>query len=38
MRIGLCIRYFNPNYGGMLQGYATMKLLEKRNVYFELIR
>lgn len=36
--IGLCIRYFNPNYGGMLQGYATMKLLEKRNIDFELIR
>lgn len=36
--IGLCIRYFNPNYGGMLQGYATMKLLEKRKLKFELIR
>lgn len=36
--LGLCIRYFNPNYGGMLQGYATMKLLEKRNIDYELIR
>lgn len=36
--VGLCIRYFNPNYGGMLQGYATMRLLEKRNIDFELIR
>lgn len=36
--LGLCIRYFNHNYGGMLQGYATMKLLEKRSIDYELIR
>lgn len=38
MKVGLCIRYFNPNYGGMLQGYATMKVFEKRNLDIELIR
>lgn len=36
--VELCIRYFNPNYGGMLQGFATIKLLEKRNMDVELIR
>lgn len=36
--IGVCIRYFHPNYGGMLQSYATTKLLEKRGVEYELIR
>lgn len=36
--LGLCIRYFNPNYGGMLQGYATIKLLQDRGFDVELIR
>ncbi len=36
--LGLCIRYFNHNYGGMLQGYATIKLLERRNIDYDLIR
>lgn len=36
--IGVCIRYFNKNYGGMLQAYATTKFLEKNNINYELIR
>lgn len=36
--IGVCIRYFHENYGGMLQAYATIKLLEKYGLQYELIR
>ena len=36
--IGLCIKYFHENYGGMLQALATITLLEKRNLEYELIR
>lgn len=35
--IGVCIKYFHENYGGMLQAYATVKILEKRNLDYELI-
>ena len=36
--IGICIKYFHENYGGMLQAYATIKLLEKYKVTYEIIR
>lgn len=36
--LGVCIRYFHENYGGMLQAYATTKILEKRNIKYEIIR
>lgn len=36
--IGICIKYFHENYGGMLQAYATTKVLEKRGIEYEIIR
>lgn len=36
--IGVCIKYFHENYGGMLQAYATITMLEKRGLDYELIR
>lgn len=36
--IGVCIKYFHENYGGMLQAYATVSMLEKRGLNYELIR
>ncbi len=36
--IGLCIKYFHENYGGMLQAYATTQVLEEKNIPYELIR
>lgn len=36
--IGVCIRYYHENYGGMLQAYATIKLLEKYGIEYEIIR
>ena len=36
--LGVCIRYFHPNYGGMLQSYATTQILNKRGLEYELIR
>ena len=36
--IGICIRYFHENYGGMLQAFATTKLLEKYGIDYEIIR
>ncbi len=36
--IGVCIKYFHENYGGMLQAYATIKLLEERGIDYELIQ
>lgn len=36
--IGVCIKYFHENYGGMLQAFATTKILEKNNIEYELIR
>lgn len=36
--IGVCIKYFHENYGGMLQAFATTKLLEKYGVEYEIIR
>ena len=36
--IGVCIRYFHENYGGMLQAFATTKMLEMRGIDYELIR
>ena len=36
--IGLCIRYFNKNYGGMLQCFALTRFLEKNNIQYEMIR
>jgi len=36
--IGVCIKYFHNNYGGMLQAYATISLLEARGLEYELIR
>lgn len=36
--IGVCIKYAHENYGGMLQAYATISLLEKFGIKYELIR
>lgn len=36
--IGLCVRYFHENYGGMLQAFATTKILEKKGIEYEIIR
>ncbi|MDD3139156.1 MAG: polysaccharide pyruvyl transferase family protein [Lachnospiraceae bacterium] len=36
--LGICIKYFHENYGGMLQAYATTKMLEERHVDYEIIR
>lgn len=36
--IGICIKYFYENYGGMLQAYATITMLENRGLDYELIR
>lgn len=36
--IGVCIKYFHENYGGMLQAYATTVALENEGLEYELIR
>lgn len=36
--IGVCIKYFHENYGGMLQAYATVSTLEMKGLEYELIR
>lgn len=36
--IGVCIKYFHENYGGMLQAYATVTMLEERGLNYELIQ
>lgn len=36
--IGLCVKYFHENYGGMLQAYATVTMLEDRGLDYELIQ
>ena len=36
--VGVCIKYFHENYGGMLQAYATISMLESRGVEYELVR
>lgn len=36
--LGVCIKYFHENYGGMLQAFATVRMLEERNIAYELIR
>lgn len=36
--IGICIKYFHENYGGLLQAYATVSMLEARGVDYELIQ
>lgn len=35
--IGLCICYYNNNYGSMLQAYATTQELEKRGLSYEIL-
>ena len=30
--IGVCIKYFFENYGGMLQAYATITMLKNRGL------
>lgn len=36
--IGVCIKYFHENYGGMLQAFATITMLEKKGLNYELIQ
>lgn len=36
--VGVCIKYFHENYGGMLQAYATVSMLESLNLEYELIQ
>ena len=36
--LGVCIKYYHENYGGMLQAYATTKVMEKRHLDYEIIR
>lgn len=38
MKVGLCTRYENRNYGSMLQAYATVSAIKKLNHQCELIR
>lgn len=35
--IGLCIRYFHKNYGGILQAFATVEYLKNEKVNFRII-
>lgn len=35
--LGLCICYYNHNYGSMLQAYATVAEMEKRGLDYEII-
>lgn len=35
--IGLCICYYNNNYGSMLQAYATIQELERRDLSYDII-
>lgn len=36
--IGICIKYFHENYGGMLQALATVTYFKKQNLKYELIQ
>lgn len=36
--IGVCIKYFHENYGGMLQAYATVSILKEMGIDYELIQ
>lgn len=36
--VGICIKYFHENYGGMLQAFATVSMLENRGLEYELIQ
>jgi len=36
--LGICIKFFHHNYGGMLQSYATVRLLSNYCEDYELIR
>lgn len=36
--VGVCIKFFHENYGGMLQAFATIKVLEAYGIEYELIR
>ena len=36
--VGICVKYFHENYGGMLQAYATTSTMEKLGIDYELIR
>lgn len=36
--VGVCIKYFHANYGGMLQAYATISMLQQMGIDYELIR
>lgn len=36
--IGVCIKYFHENYGGMLQAFATVSMLERRGISYELVQ
>ena len=36
--IGVCIKYFHTNYGGMLQACATVALLEELGIDYELFQ
>lgn len=36
--IGVCIKYFHENYGGMLQAFATTQYLEDNGYNYELIQ
>ena len=36
--IGVCIKYFHENYGGMLQALATVSLLDDMGLEYELIQ
>lgn len=36
--IGICIKYFHENYGGMLQAYATVTKIEEMGLDYELVQ
>lgn len=37
-KLGICLCYQHPNYGSLLQSYATTVELKKRGINFEIIR
>jgi hypothetical protein len=36
--IGICIKYYHENYGGMLQAFATTQVFDRMLIPYELIR
>lgn len=37
-KLGICVVIYNNNFGSMLQSYATMKMLDKMGIEYDVIR